>query len=162
MMQKTRLLMWLSILSLILASPLWAQPGSKPGGGPGRGPKGRMYNPQTEETIKAEVIKVETFKFPRGKHTGVHLVVKTDKETIPVHLGPSFFVDKLQVTFAPKDKVEVTGSRINPPRGPVIIAREVKKGDKVLKLRNPDGTPVWAGKGFRRQGRGKRPAKQGS
>jgi hypothetical protein len=118
-----------------------------------------MYNPQTEETFGAEVLKLETFTLPRGKHTGVHLVVKTDKETIPVHLGPSIFVEKLGVNSAPQDKVEITGSRINPPRGPVIIAREVKKGDKVLKLRNSDGTPVWRGMGFRRQGRVKLPAR---
>ena len=152
MLKKFRLLIWLSILSLILASVVWAQRGP--------GPKGRMYNPQTEETFRAEVLKLETFTLPRGRHTGVHLVVKTDKETIPVHLGPSFFVDKLNVTFAPQDKVEITGSRINPPRGPVIIAREVKKGDKVLKLRYADGTPAWLGRGFRGQGQNKSPSRQ--
>jgi hypothetical protein len=151
MLKKLRLLIWLSILSLILVSVVWAQRGP--------GPKGRMYNPQTEETFRAEVLKLETFTLPRGRHTGIHLVVKTDKGTIPVHLGPSFFVEKQSITFAPQDKVEITGSRINPPRGPVIIAREVKKGDKVLKLRNADGIPVWRGMGFRRQGRVKLPAR---
>lgn len=152
MIKKGRLLIWLSILSLIFASSVWAQPG--PGRGGGIGPRGMMYNPQTEETFKADVVKVETFNSRRGRQTGVHLVMKTDQETIPVQLGPSFFVDKQGITFAPQDKVEVTGSRINLPRGPVIIAREVKKGDQVLKLRHADGTPAWSGRGFQRPGQG--------
>jgi hypothetical protein len=29
----------------------------------------------------------------------------------------------------------------------VILAAEVKKGDQVLKLRDPNGVPLWTGRG---------------
>lgn len=45
----------------------------------------------------------------------------------------------------PGDKVEVTGSRITFQDKPAIIAAEVKKGDEILKLRDGNGFPAWAG-----------------
>jgi hypothetical protein len=49
------------------------------------------------------------------------------------------------VKIEPKDKVEVTGSRITFDGKPAIIAAEVKKGDEALKLRDDNGFPVWSG-----------------
>ncbi|HEV8725573.1 MAG TPA: hypothetical protein VGW77_33555 [Candidatus Binatia bacterium] len=60
--------------------------------------------------------------------------VKTDKETVSVHLGPSWYLENQDVKIDPKDKVEVKGSRITFGGKPAIIAAEVKKGDEVLKL----------------------------
>jgi hypothetical protein len=77
--------------------------------------------------------------------SGVHLLVKTPKETISVHLGPSWYLDNQETKIDPKDNVEVTGSRITFEGKPAIIAREVKKGDEVLKLRDEHGVPMWAG-----------------
>jgi hypothetical protein len=41
--------------------------------------------------------------------------------------------------------VEVTGSRVTFRNKSAIIAAEVKKGDEVLRLRDSNGIPVWAG-----------------
>ncbi len=68
----------------------------------------------------------------------------------PVHLGPSWYLETQAVTFAPGDKVEVTGSRVTYQGQPTIIAAEVKKDGQVLKLRDAAGIPVWAGQGRRR------------
>jgi len=87
----------------------------------------------------------------QGMGGGVHLMVKTDKEEIAVHLGPRWYVDEQTVKLAVKDRVEVRGSRITQAGKPVIIAAEVKKADQVLKLRDEAGLPLWGGKG-RRQG----------
>ena len=43
------------------------------------------------------------------------------------------------------DKVVVKGSRVTMMDAPAIIAGEVKKGDSVLRLRDENGFPVWAG-----------------
>lgn len=37
------------------------------------------------------------------------------------------------------------GSRVNIMGRPALIASELKKGDSVLKLRDENGIPVWAG-----------------
>jgi len=145
----------IGVLSLLFAAAGWAQPGMGPGGGQGRGwgagdPYNRMYNPKTVETLGGEVVSVDKFTPGRRMSYGVHLTLKTEKKTIPVHLGPSWYLETQAVTFAPGDKVEVTGSRVTYQGQPTIIAAEVKKDGQVLKLRDAAGIPVWAGQGRRR------------
>ena len=140
-MKRLGMVALVGLLGLILANGVWAQPGMGPGGG------GRMYNPQTVETLTGDVVSVESIPGRGGGRSyGVHLTLKTDKETIPVHLGPSWYIDKQNIKIEPKDKVEVTGSRVSFEGKPTIIAAEVKKGDKVLKLRDQAGIPMWAGR----------------
>ncbi len=142
------------ILSLIFATAAWAQPGMGPGRGQGRGwgagdPYTRMFDPKTVETLTGEVVNVDKFTPGKKMSYGVHFTLKTEKETIPVHLGPSWYMEKQAVTIAQGDKVEVTGSRIMYQGKPAIIAAEVKKGGQVLKLRDAAGVPAWAGQGRR-------------
>ena len=134
----------ISILTLTLAGSVFAQQGMGRKGG-----KSRFYNPQTVETIKGQVVSVKNIK--RRRYQGVHLTVKTDKETITVSLGPKKYLDQQKVTFAPNDTLEITGSRITLGGKPAIIAATVKKGNQVLTLRDANGIPAWAGQGQRRQ-----------
>jgi hypothetical protein len=116
------------------------------GGGWGSGaPYARMYNPQSVETITGEVMKVDEIRPMKGMSYGVHLTVKTDKETIPVHLGPAWYIENQEMKIAAKDKVEVKGSRITLEGKPDLIASEVRKGDEVLTLRDANGFPAWSG-----------------
>jgi len=155
MMKFSRFISLMGILALVLAATAACdQPGMGPGGGQGRGwgagdAYNRMYNPKTVETLSGEVVRVDQFTPGNKMSYGVHFTLKTDKETIPVHLGPSWYVEKQAVTIAAGDKVEVTGSRITYQDQPTIIAGEVKKGGQVLKLRDAAGVPVWAGQGRR-------------
>jgi hypothetical protein len=149
-----------SILALTLAGAVLAQgaQGIIGSGGAGRpqspqagttGGAGRLYNPQTVTTVKGEVMSVDTYTGRRG-YQGVHLTLKTDQETIPVHLGPKQFLDQQTIKFAAGDKVEATGSRVTFDGKPAIIAAEVKTGGQTLKLRDANGIPLWAGQGRRR------------
>jgi len=148
-----RFISLMGILTLVLAATAaYAQPGAGPGGGEGGGwgagdAYSRMYNPQTVETLTGEVVRVDKFTPGKRMSYGVHFTLKTEKETIPVHLGPSWYMEKQAVTIAAGDKVEVTGSRITYEGKPTIIAGEVKKGGQVLKLRDAAGVPAWAGRG---------------
>jgi hypothetical protein len=72
-------------------------------------------------------------------------MLKTEDETISVHLGPGWYIENQDVKIQPKDKLEVKGSRVTFEGKPVIIAAEVKKGDEVLKLRDKNGFPLWSG-----------------
>jgi hypothetical protein len=105
----------------------------------------RMYDPKTVETISGEITVVDRITPAKGMSGGVHMNVKTDKETISVHLGPGFYIENQDVKLQAKDKVEVKGSRITFDGKPAIIAAEVKKGEEVLKLRDDAGFPVWIG-----------------
>ena len=105
----------------------------------------RMYNPETVETLSGEVLGVEKITPMEGMSSGVHIILKTKEETIPVHLGPVWFIERQDVKIKKGDKIEVTGSKVMMRDKPTIIAAEVKKGDEVLILRDEDGIPVWSG-----------------
>jgi hypothetical protein len=118
--------------------------------GPGRGAGGRMYDPATVETVSGVVQRVDQVKGKAGgRGSGIHLLLKTDKEEIAVQLGPAWYVEKQPLKIAPQDQVEVRGSRITYDGKPAIVAAEVTKGDLVLKLRDAAGAPLWRGQGRR-------------
>ena len=119
-----------------------------------RGRPGRGYDPGTVETIKGEIVAVEHVAGGKGRRGGVHVTLKSDRETLPVHLGPAWYVDEQKVRLERGDHVEIEGSRIDFGGKPAIVARQVKKGAETLVLRNETGVPVWAGRGGGR-GRGR-------
>jgi hypothetical protein len=148
-MKKTGILIAaISILSLFLVTDSFAQRGIKwkGSGGWGMGTQyGKMYNPKTVKTISGDVVSMDRIIPIKGMCYGVHMMVKTKKETISVHLGPEWYIESQDVKIMPKDKVEVKGSRITFEGKPTIIASELRKGDQVLKLRDENGFPFWSG-----------------
>ena len=148
-MKRNSFLVGLMALAFCLvSSDSFAQrgPGMMWRGSGGWGPGtqyNRMYDPKTVETISGEITAVDRITPAKGMSGGVHMTVKTDKETISVHLGPGFYIENQDVKLQAKDKVEVKGSRITFGGKPAIIAAEVKKGDEVLKLRDDAGFPAW-------------------
>ncbi len=106
---------------------------------------GRMYDPKTVETIRGDVLTVKKITPVKGMSYDIHLIVKTDRESISVHLGPGWYVENQDIKILPKDKVEIKGSRVTFESKPAIIAAEIKKGDQILKLRDENGFPVWSG-----------------
>ncbi|HLO27273.1 MAG TPA: DNA-binding protein [Geobacteraceae bacterium] len=148
-MKKNRFgAMLIAVVMVSTAVSVSAAPGK---GGPGSGGWGmggayqRTYNPATVETVSGEVISVDQITPMKGMGAGIHLQLKTDKETISVHLGPAWFIDRLDTRVEKGDKIDVKGSRVTVAGKPAIIAAEVKKGDALLKLRDESGVPVWAG-----------------
>lgn len=130
-----------------------AMPGG-PGGGPGamrggggwnNGPYARVYDPKTVETLKGEIVQVEHVAPMSGMSEGVHVVLKGDKGTTDVHLGPSWYLDHQDTQLAVGDRVEVRGSKVSVAGKPAVIAAEVKKGGETLQLRNAQGVPMWRG-----------------
>jgi hypothetical protein len=72
-------------------------------------------------------------------------MLKTDKETLAVHVGPEWYIERQDMKLEKGDKIEVKGSRVTFNDKPAIIAAEIKKGDGVLVLRDSSGIPAWAG-----------------
>lgn len=105
----------------------------------------RTYNPATVETVTGEVKTVERFTPAKGMGAGIHLQLKTEKEIISIHLGPAWYIGRLDEQLEKGDIIEVRGSRVMFAGKPAIIAAEMKKGDARLQLRDDSGRPVWAG-----------------
>jgi len=152
---KTKRIAGLMIVMVFLltASLAFAGPGKWGGrgsGGWGMGtPYQGMYNPANSETLSGEVIGLEQTVPMKRMNQGIALVVKTEKETVTVHLGPSWYLERLDTKVVKGDRVEIKGVRTTFWGKPVIIAAEVKKGDNILVLRDASGVPVWAGWGRR-------------
>ncbi len=101
------------------------------------------YNAATEITVKGTVEAVNQVTGARG-WAGTHLQLKTENATFDVHVGPSWFLAKNNMSFAKDDQIEVTGSKVKFGDADALLAREITKGDKKLVLRNEQGFPVWS------------------
>jgi hypothetical protein len=141
-----------TVIAILFTANSFAQMGQgytwRGSGGWGMGtPYQRMYDPAKVETIKGTVEAVETVAPMKGMHRAVSLMVKTDKETMPVHLGPEWYIERLDTKIQKGEVIEVRGSRISFNGKPIIIAAEIKKdkGEHIIVLRDDAGIPVWAG-----------------
>lgn len=137
-----------TVSAALLATPVLAAPWQQWRGSGGWGMGGayqRMYDPAKVETVAGEVVSVDEVSMGKGPKKGIHLKLQTNQGTIPVHLGPSWYLERQDARIAPGDRVEVKGARVNFNGKPAIIAAEVKKGDEVLQLRDASGVPAWAG-----------------
>jgi hypothetical protein len=142
MVRLSRICAGLNLLVMVLACSAWAQDGP----GKGSGPSG-LFNPDTVVTVSGIVVA----KTPPSGYEGlpmlVYLTLQTKEGKITVFMGPDLYVDKLPVKINKLDQIQVTGSRVDWEGKPVIVSTEIKKGDEVLKLRDPKGVPVWSGRG---------------
>lgn len=106
----------------------------------------RLFDASTIKELNGSVVSVEKITPEKGMSTGIHLLVKTEKnETISVHLGPSWYLDNQDVQFVAGDVIKVKGSSITYQNAPAIIAMTVEKGGQVLVLRDKKGNPNWNG-----------------
>lgn len=138
----------LAVVLMLTTSVAYAGPGKGwqgSGGWGAEGAYGRHYDPSTVETVTGKVAAVNKMTPMKGMGAGIHLDLKTDKETVSVHLGPAWYIERQDTVVEKGDQLEVTGSRATVGGKPAIIAAEVKKGDQVLKLRDANGIPVWSG-----------------
>jgi hypothetical protein len=148
-MRRKNIISLVIVVSLILTvSAALAGPwkGWRGSGGWGMGSQyNRMYNPATVETISGTVEAVDKVTPMKGMNSGIHVMLKTDKETIAIHLGPEWYVERLDTKIEKGDQIEVKGSRVTFAGKPAVIAAEVRKGDSALVLRDNAGIPAWAG-----------------
>lgn len=153
-MKRLTVLTTICLMVLFLANGVWAQ-AQGPGMGMGQG-WGRLYDPKTVETLKGEITSVDIITAGQMDIPGrVTLNLKTAKESILVYVGPEWYVKQQEIKLVAGDQVEVKGSRVTMEGKPYIIPTYVKKGDRVLKLRDDNGMPLWAGKGMGRGMMGK-------
>jgi hypothetical protein len=105
----------------------------------------RLYDPSSMVAISGIVESVGKIRPRKGMNPAIALTLKTDKETLSVHLGPEWYIGRLDARIEKGDKLEIKGSRITLDGKPVVIAAEVKKGENTLVLRDSAGVPMWAG-----------------
>jgi hypothetical protein len=120
------------------------------GRGPFPGSGAGLYDPDTVTTLRGPVVDVSVVPARGGRAGGTHLKVQADGRTLDVHLGPTWFLESQGLAVAKGDAVEVTGSLVELEGSEQLIARELKTGGRVLRLRDERGAPAWAGAAGRR------------
>ena len=122
------------------APPEQAPPAQAPPVAKAPATKAPEYDVKAEVTIKGVVEDIHESKM-RGDHPGLHLILKTETETIEVHACPVLFMSELEFVIEKGDTLTVDGSR--PEAGGIVVAREITKGQVSLRLRDKTGAPVW-------------------
>jgi len=138
-MKKCSIFIIAGLICFLLAGAPWAQPQ-----GDGKG-KPELYDLKTVETVQGIVVAAPKLTPKGGIPERAQLTLKTPKETLTVYLGPGWFLEKQAFKISNLDQVQVTGSRIMVQGQPALLAKEVRKGEQVLKLRDEQGQPLWRG-----------------
>ena len=129
----------LAVVIAGLATTTYAQGGMHHGG--------HMYNPATEATVTGTVDEIKNVPSQGRGSGGLHLVLSTPSGALDVRVGPASFVSSKGFTFVKGDALTVVGSKVTKMGQEVLIAREIRKGDQVLTLRDAKGFPLWSGRG---------------
>lgn len=131
---KRRFVLAIGILFVLAVTLAWSQAPAK----------GFSYDVSKEVTIKGVVEEVKDFQCPVSGGMGAHLVVKTDKGLVIVHLALSKFLSDYGFNFAKGDEVEVRGVRAKVGDDEnAILARTIDRGNQTFTFRDKAGKPLW-------------------
>lgn len=142
-----RLSIFLGIISLsglVLPAATGAQLTTVPASKGTRIHYSSLYDPGTVETVQGEVLSLGKSLSGNGRDYCLNLTLNTSRGKILVILMPESYHGEKSLPIRPKDRLEVKGSRVTLPGTPAIIAAEIRKGERLLKLRDATGRPVWA------------------
>jgi hypothetical protein len=103
----------------------------------------RRYDKKTFTEFTGGITIIDQFVPVKGMSAGILLYINTGKDTVTVHLGPKWYLEKQSLKLKEGDKVEVKGSKVYIHKNPVIIAREIIKEGNTLQLRDQNGIPDW-------------------
>lgn len=108
---------------------------------PGSRPRLPAFDPATVSSFSGVILGIEREAHGR-EVSGVTLMVRRGDETLVVHLGPAPYIDE-RAQFAKGDVVEVTGSHVVIDGQAAVLSTRVKRGGRVLKLRDDSGAPLF-------------------
>lgn len=116
----------------------------RPDAVPSQGP---AYDVRNEIIVRGIVVAVSAqaagWGASRMSEQETQVLVKTDTNTLAIHLGPTAFLGVKGVAIRNSDTLQVIGSPIAVGESHVILAREVRNGTNVWTLRNTAGQPLW-------------------
>jgi len=130
-----RMLKILTVVALVLVTLLVLHNGVKR--------TSAKYNPATEVEVQGVVQEVRQFWCPINGDEGTHLMLKTGRGVLEVHVAPVRFLQGNGVTFNLGDQISVVGSMVVYLDHDAMIARKITRGDETMAFRQPNGRPLW-------------------
>jgi sporulation protein YlmC with PRC-barrel domain len=102
------------------------------------------FNPESITTISGVIRSVGIFTPEWGNAPGLKLAVEIGEgESVVIHCGPENYALQEKIDFKPDTYVTITGSKVTIGDESVIMASEIKVGNKTLLLRDSLGAPKW-------------------
>lgn len=134
-----------------------AQSHSQP---PGKGTASESsiaYNSATELSIYGRVTEVRERDAPPTLK-GIHVSLDVDGRLYQIYVCPAPFLKSFDITLQKGDGLQIKGSRIKFEGSELILARQLRKQNDVLELRDAKGNPYWEDERLRRTLTWNRPA----
>jgi len=98
------------------------------------------YDPATVVDAFVTVVRVQNVA---RKEQEAFLTVKSGSQTVDIYLCPAQFLMEFKATFNVGDRIGIVGSKIKFRGTNLILAREVRKQEQTLYLRDAKGVPNW-------------------
>lgn len=99
------------------------------------------YDPATVVDVTGVV---EDIRETAAPLRGVHLFIKPESGgQLDAYLGPAWFVKEFISSFGRHSEVRVIGSKVRLGNSAIVLAREVRKGEITLYLRDKRGNSLW-------------------
>jgi len=101
---------------------------------------GSRYDPKTELSLSGTVVALNRVPLSRRRNC-FSLVLELEEagQVRSVYLGPTSYLKRKGFSFETGAKVSVTGSNVTVKGRPLIMARELKLGDRLLSIRDAQG-----------------------
>jgi len=118
--------------------PNWSEAGDK-------AMSGIACDETTVANLKVKPSSAKSYDGRVTKVDGHAITIKTDDGDLCVQCAPSSFLSAQNCSLKQNDEVKVKAVSVATPTGldKVLVATEIRKGDKIIVLRNDDGTPTW-------------------
>jgi hypothetical protein len=106
--------------------------------------RGSPSYPATAPKVVAGIIsEIIYFQGPTADSAMVEARVLASGQATLVRLAPVGLLKQNQLVLREGDTVSVTGFEVSGMDGDLVVATEIRKGDKRVALRDPRGRPVW-------------------
>ncbi len=105
----------------------------------------QAYDPAKEMAFEGKVLRIEPEPCVAMPVSSYHVHLQLGKENVEVHLGPCWYIPTLKPALQVGDTIKGIGSEASWKSGDrrVIIAREIHRGDELLRLRDATGKGLW-------------------
>jgi hypothetical protein len=108
----------------------------------------KVYDEKRAHEIRGTVEELMTMRPTPEAAPFLELKLKTDRDIVDVHLAPTWYMNEQSTALTIKRgaELQVLGSEADIKGRHVFVAAEVRdaRGEKHLRLRHKDGTPVWS------------------
>lgn len=103
----------------------------------------RPFDPQNMVELMGKVLEFVNSQEKKDEIRGAALILETKDEEVPIHLGPTWYMDHQPHQFKQGDKIQVTGSKTRFKETEIIVATKIQRGNMEMILRDEEGNPVW-------------------